>query len=49
MVAYSKVSDGILPKSKFIQALMVCLVTCKNEEDLSENEGTRAVTTFLPL
>ena len=25
------------------------LVTCKNEEDPLENEGTRVVTTFLPL
>ena len=24
-------------------------VTCKNEEDPLENEGTRVVTTFLPL
>ena len=29
--------------------LMVDLVTCKNEEDPFENEGTRVVTTFLPL
>ena len=28
---------------------MVGLVTCKNEENLSENEGTRVVTTYLPL
>ena len=28
---------------------MVVLVTCKYEEDLSKNEGTRVVTTFLPL
>ena len=28
---------------------MVGLVTCKNEEDPSRNEGTRVVTTFLPL
>ena len=26
----------------------VGLVTCKNEEDPSKNEGTRVVTTFLP-
>ena len=43
------VSDGILLKFKFIQAFMVDLATCKNEEDSSENEGTRMVTTFLPL
>ena len=28
---------------------MVFLVTCKNEEDSSKNEGTRVVTRFLPL
>ena len=28
---------------------MVGLVTFKNEEDPSENEGTRVVTTYLPL
>ena len=28
---------------------MVGLVICKNEEDPSNNEGTRVVTTFLPL
>ena len=27
---------------------MADLVTCKNEEDPLENEGTRVVTTFLP-
>ena len=27
---------------------MVSLVTCKNEEDPSKNEGTRVVSTFLP-
>ena len=47
--ATSEVSDGILPKFKPIQALMADLVTCKNEEDPLENEGTRVVTTFLPL
>ena len=44
-----EVSDGILPKFKPIQAFMVGLVICKNEEDPSKNEGTRVVTTFLPL
>ena len=37
------------PNSKLIQAYMGGLVTCKNEEDPSINEGTRVVTTFLPL
>ena len=47
--ANSKVSGGILPKFKPIHAFMVDIVTCKNEEDRLENEGTRVVTTFLPL
>ena len=41
--------DEILTKFKLIQTLMVGLVTCKNEEDPSKNEGTRVVTTFFPL
>ena len=44
-----KSENEILPKFKPIQAFMVGLVICKNEEDPSENEGTRVVTTFLPL
>ena len=47
--ADSVVGDGILTKFKFIQAFMVFLVTCKREVDLSKNEGTRVVTTFLQL
>ena len=47
--ANSEVSDGILPKFKPIQGFMVGLDICKNEEDPSKNEGTRVVTTFLPL
>ena len=47
--AYSEVSYAILLKFKPIQAFMANLVTCKNEEDPLENEGTRVVTTFLPL
>ena len=39
----------VLPKFKPIQAFIVGLVICKNEEDPSKNEGTRVVTTFLPL
>ena len=38
-----------LPKFEFIQALMHVLVTCKNEEDQIENEGSRLFTRFLPL
>ena len=47
--ANSEVNDGILRKFKPIQAFIVDLVSCKNEEDPLENEGTRVVTTFLPL
>ena len=35
--AYSEVSGGILPKFQLIQAFMVVLVTCKNEEDPIKN------------
>ena len=45
----SEVSDGTLPKIKLIQAFMVGLFTCKNDEDPSKNEGTRVVATFFPL
>ena len=45
----SEVSGGILPKFKLIRAFMVDLVTCKNEEDPSKNEGSRVVTAFLSL
>ena len=45
----SVVGDGILTIFKLIQVFMVALVTCKNEEDSSKNEGTRVVKTFLPL
>ena len=38
-------SEGILPKLEPIQAFIVDLVTCKNEEDSLENEGTRVITT----
>ena len=38
-----------LPKFELIQAFVHVLVTCKNEEDLIENEGARFFTTFLPL
>ena len=34
--ANSDISDGILPKFQLIQAFMVGLVICKNEEDLSK-------------
>ena len=34
----SEVSDGILPKFELIQASIVVLVTCKNEEEPIKNE-----------
>ena len=46
--AHSKVGDGILTKFKLIQALIVVLIVCKNEEDPFKIESTRVVTTFLP-
>ena len=49
MAANSTVSDEILPKFKLVQSFMIVLFTCKNEEDPSKYEGTRVVTTFLPL
>ena len=47
--ANSKIGDGILTKFKLIQALIVVLIVCKNEEDPLKNESTRVVTIFLPL
>ena len=56
-INFSDAQGQLTPKSvmescqtfKPIQAFMVDLVTCKNEEDPLENESTRVVTTFLPL
>ena len=39
--AYSEISGGIPPKFELIQAFIVVLVTCKNEEDPIKNEGAR--------
>ena len=47
--AYSKDSSGILPKFELIQAFIVVLFTCKNEEDPIKNEGARVLTIFSPL
>ena len=44
--ANSAASGGILLKYELIQAFMVVLVTCKNEEDPIKNEGTRVLTRF---
>ena len=47
--ANSEVSSGILPKFKLIQAFIVVLITCKNEEDPIKNEGARLLTRFSPF
>ena len=47
--ANSTVSGGIRLKFYLIQACMVTLITCKNEEDQIKNEGARVQTKFLPL
>ena len=47
--AYSKVSGGILLKFELIQACMVVLVTCKNEEDPIKKDGSRVLLRFSPL
>ena len=43
------VSHGIWLKSKLIQAYMVILVTCKNGEDSSKNEGTKSGHNRFPI
>ena len=45
--ANSEVSGGILPKFELIQAFIVALVTCKNEEDPIKNEGARVLRSLL--
>ena len=45
--ANTEVSGGILPKFELIQAFIVVLVTCKNEEDPIKNEGARVLTSLL--
>ena len=44
-----KICDGILTKFELIQALIVVLIVCKNEEDPFKIESTRVVAIFLPL
>ena len=34
---------------KLVKVFIGVLVTCKDDEDSSKNEGTRVLTTFLPL
>ena len=48
MAVNAVITGGEKPKIKLVQALMVVLVTCTNEEDPLKNEGTRVVTPFLP-
>ena len=45
----SIMGDGILTTFKLIQALIVVVLVCKNEEDPFKIESTRSVTRFLPL
>ena len=45
----SEVSGRILPKFELIQAFIVVLITCKNEEDPIKNEGARVLTRLSPL
>ena len=47
--SWLQIGDGILTKLKLIQALIVVLIVCKNEEYPFKIESTRVVTTFLPL
>ena len=47
--ANSIIGEGILTKYELIQASIVVLLICKNEEDPFKIESTRVVTTFLPL
>ena len=49
MAAYSVICGGILPKFELVQAFMHVLVTRKNKEDQTKNEGARVFTRFLPL
>ena len=43
------VGGRMWPIIKLIQAFMVVLVTCKNDEDPFKNESARVVTTDFPL
>ena len=45
--AYSIIGYGILMKFKLIQAFIVVLLICKDEEDQFKVESTRVIT-FLP-
>ena len=45
----SEDSSGILPKFELMQASIVVLITCKNEEDQIKNEVNRVLTRFSQL
>ena len=45
----SKVSGGILSKFELIEAFIIVLVTCKNEEDPIKNEGAKSVNKIVPI
>ena len=47
--ANSEVSGGIPLKFELIQAFIVVLVTCKNENDPIKNKGSRVLIRFSPL
>ena len=56
-IKFSDAQGQLTPKSvmescrkfKLIQALIVVLIVCKNEEDPIKIRSTRVVSTFLPL
>ena len=47
--ANSAVSGGIPQEFKHIQAFMAVLVTCKNEEDPTKNEGARMLKDYMSV
>ena len=47
--ANSTVLGRIWPKFELVRDIIDVLVTCKYEEDLIQNEGTRVLTRFFPL
>ena len=57
LINFSDAQGQLTPKavmescrnSKLIQALIVVLIVCKNEEDPFKIKSTRVVTIFLPL
>ena len=49
MAANSIVGGQLWLKIKLIEALIVVLDTCKNDEDPSKNESTSVLTTLLLL